>query len=133
MAKVIEKKGLPKAEQGAMLAPIGGRKAEEELAYRSHLSAAVHESIEDLVACGLVDSKVSAEVAEICLVSSPSFASERIKALRTRENVSQAVLAGYLGVSINTVSQWERDERHATGAAAKLLALVETHGLAYIR
>jgi putative transcriptional regulator len=50
--------------------------------------------------------------------------------VRQRAGVSQAVLAGYLNVAVNTVSQWERGERRPTGAALKLLHVVKRSGIA---
>ena len=44
----------------------------------------------------------------------------RSSKVRERAGVSQAVLAGFLNVAVNTVSQWERGERRPTGAALKL-------------
>src|SRR5438105_14245984 len=40
----------------------------------------------------------------------------QIVEVRERAGVSQAVLAGFLNVAVNTVSQWERGERKPTGA-----------------
>src|SRR5437867_136967 len=37
--------------------------------------------------------------------------------VREHAGVSQAVMAGYLNVAVNTISQWERGERRPTGAA----------------
>jgi putative transcriptional regulator len=53
--------------------------------------------------------------------------------VREQEGVSQAVLAGFLNVAVNTVSQWERGERRPTGAALKLLHVVKTKGLDAVR
>ena len=53
--------------------------------------------------------------------------------VRERAGVSQAVLAGFLNVAVNTVSQWERGERRPTGAALKLLHVVRTKGLDVVR
>jgi putative transcriptional regulator len=53
--------------------------------------------------------------------------------VREQVGVSQAVLAGYLNVAVNTVSQWERGERRPTGAALKLLHVVKTKGLDAVR
>ena len=85
------------------------------------------------MALGFVDKSEMKELDDALLTTAKPFLPEQLKALRDRENASQAVLARYLGVSVNTVSQWERGERRATGASAKLLTLVEKHGLAYIR
>ena len=52
-----------------------------------------------------------------------------IAALREAAGVSQAVLAAYMNVAANTISQWERGERQPTGAALKLLNVVKHSGL----
>jgi putative transcriptional regulator len=56
-----------------------------------------------------------------------------IAKLRERAGVSQAVLAGFLNVAVNTVSQWERGERKPTGAALKLLNVVKRNGIEALR
>ena len=56
-----------------------------------------------------------------------------IAKIRGQAGVSQAVLAGFLNVAVNTVSQWERGERRPTGAALKLLHVVRTKGLDAVR
>jgi putative transcriptional regulator len=55
--------------------------------------------------------------------------SEEIRALRRREQVSQAVFAMHLNVSKGIISQWERGEKHPAGASLKLLTLVQEKGL----
>jgi putative transcriptional regulator len=56
-----------------------------------------------------------------------------IAALRKGAGVSQAVLAAFMNVAVNTVSQWERGERQPTGAALKLLNVVKHNGLDALR
>ena len=56
-----------------------------------------------------------------------------IAKVREQAGVSQSVLAGFLNVAVNTVSQWERGERRPTGAALKLLHVVRTKGLDAVR
>ncbi len=56
-----------------------------------------------------------------------------IAAMRERTGVSQAVLAAYMNVAVNTISQWERGERQPTGAALKLLNVVKHNGLDALR
>lgn len=56
-----------------------------------------------------------------------------IARVREKAGVSQAVMAGFLNVATQTVSQWERGERHPTGAALKLLHVVRTKGLDAVR
>jgi putative transcriptional regulator len=56
-----------------------------------------------------------------------------IAKVRERAGVSQAVMAGFLNVAVNTVSQWERGERRPTGAALKLLHVVKRSGIEPLR
>lgn len=53
--------------------------------------------------------------------------------VREQVGISQAVMAGFLNVAVNTVSQWERGERRPTGAALKLLNLVKSRGIEPLR
>ena len=54
---------------------------------------------------------------------------EEIRTLREREGLSQPVLAWYLNVSKNLISDWERGVRKPGGAALKLLNLVKSKGV----
>lgn len=56
-----------------------------------------------------------------------------IAAVRERTGLSQAVLAAFMNVAVNTVSQWERGERQPTGAALKLLNVVKQNGIDALR
>ena len=62
-----------------------------------------------------------------------TMSAAEIAALRERTGVSQAVLAGFMNVAVNTVSQWERGERQPNGAALKLLNVVKHNGLDALR
>jgi putative transcriptional regulator len=57
----------------------------------------------------------------------------QIVAVRERTGVSQAVMAAFLNVAVSTISQWERGERHPTGAALKLLHVVMQNGIEVLR
>jgi putative transcriptional regulator len=61
------------------------------------------------------------------------LSASEIVEVRERAGVSQAVLAGFLNVAVNTVSQWERGERKPTGAALKLLHVVKRNGIEALR
>jgi putative transcriptional regulator len=56
-----------------------------------------------------------------------------IAKLRQKAGLSQSVLAGYMNVAVNTVSQWERGQRRPTGAALKLLHVVKRSGIEVLR
>jgi putative transcriptional regulator len=53
----------------------------------------------------------------------------QIKHLRESNHVSQPVFARYLNTSESTVEKWEAGAKKPSGAALKLLAIVQKHGL----
>ncbi|BDT70228.1 hypothetical protein os1_44210 [Comamonadaceae bacterium OS-1] len=62
----------------------------------------------------------------------PEYTSENVTYIRVeRAKVSQSVLASILNVSLSAVQKWESpgSGRHPSGAAAKLLQLIEARGL----
>jgi len=100
--------------------------------YRSDVFGAVHETASDLHEAGLLDKRTLRDFEALCLTPIAALGPDDIKALREREQVSQAVLARYLNVSTGVVSQWERGEKKPGGASLKLLTLVREKGLAAI-
>jgi putative transcriptional regulator len=100
--------------------------------YKSDVKAAIHETASDLYDAGLIDKQTMRRFDASCLTSVHEFTGEEIKALREREEVSQSVFALYLNVSKDSVSQWERGEKHPAGTTLKLLALIEKKGLSAI-
>ncbi|CAN5533327.1 hypothetical protein BH11ARM2_BH11ARM2_02500 [soil metagenome] len=101
--------------------------------YKSDMMRVLHEGVTDLYESRLVDKATMRRFDERCLTPTLPMSGEEIASLRERERVSQTVFARTLGVSLNTVSQWERGERKASGAALKLLSLAKAHGLDYVR
>jgi len=97
--------------------------------YRSRIMAAIHETVEDLRAAGLVDKRTMRSFDETCLTPVPAVSAEEIRALREREQVSQPVFAYYLNVRKDAVSKWERGEKRPDGPSLKLLNLVKAKGL----
>jgi putative transcriptional regulator len=55
--------------------------------------------------------------------------SHAIKIIRMQVNVSQAVFAKCLNVSLSTIKQWERGEKKPRGTALLLLHLVSKRGI----
>src|SRR5580704_14561315 len=97
--------------------------------YRSDALAAVHETMQALHSVGAIDKQTMRRFDDACLTTVQPLSPKQIKALREREHVSQTVFATYLNVTPNLVSKWERGEKHPSGPALKLLALVEKHGI----
>lgn len=100
--------------------------------YKSDLMASVHEAAEDLAKVGIIDQTTMREFDELCLTPVRPLKAQEISALRKREGASQAVFARYLNVSPSVVTQWERGEKHPSGASLKLLSLVAKKGLSAI-
>jgi putative transcriptional regulator len=97
--------------------------------YRTEAFAAIHKTAESLYQIKAIDKQTMREFDETCLTSIEPLTPEQIQAIRERERVSQPVFARYLNVSKNLVSDWERGKKKPSGAALKLLSLVEKRGL----
>jgi putative transcriptional regulator len=65
----------------------------------------------------------------LCLAPVPDYSSRKIRALRARHRLSQAVLASVLNTSLSTVRQWEIGEKRPSGPSLKLLNLLDRKGL----
>jgi putative transcriptional regulator len=95
----------------------------------SRILDAVHETARDLHSAGFIDKRRMREYDALCLVPVPDYSSEKIRALRDRYKLSQAVLASVLNTSLSTVRQWEIGDKHPSGPSAKLLDLLDRKGL----
>jgi putative transcriptional regulator len=100
--------------------------------YKSDAFAAIHETVSDYYEAGVINKQTMREFDAACLTPVHIFTANEIIALRKREQVSQVVLALYLNVSKESVSQWERGEKHPAGTSLKLLSLAEKKGLTAI-
>ena len=97
--------------------------------HKSEALAAAHEAALGLAEAGLISKRTMRTFDEMCLTPVKEMAPADIRALRVRENASQAVFARYLNVTTGLVSQWERGEKRPRGASLKLLTLVKENGL----
>ena len=97
--------------------------------YKSEALAAAHETALGLTEAGVMTRRTMRAFDEMCLTPVEDMTPEEIRAIRTRENASQAVFARYLNVTTGLVSQWERGEKRPRGASLKLLTLVAKNGL----
>lgn len=73
--------------------------------YKSAALAAVHEMIEDAHAVGTVSKTTMRDFDQMCLSPVAAMHPEDIRALREREQASQAVFARVLSVSPGLISQ----------------------------
>lgn len=96
---------------------------------KSGILKAAHETARDLLAAGFIDKRRMREYDALCLKPVPQYSSRKIRALRERHKISQAVLAAVLNTSLSTVRQWEIGEKHPSGPSLKLLDLLDRKGL----
>jgi putative transcriptional regulator len=68
----------------------------------------VHEVALGLAEAGMMDKYRLRGFDALCLTPVEPFSPDEIRALRPRENASQAVFALHLNVTTGLVSQWER-------------------------
>jgi len=96
---------------------------------KSAILEVVHETAGDLHRLGFIDQCKMHKIDALCLDPIREYDSERIRALRERHKLSQAVLASVLNTSLSTVRQWELGGKHPSGASQKLLNLLDRKGL----
>jgi putative transcriptional regulator len=90
---------------------------------------AIHSSASAMFKVGAIDKATMRDFDETCLTGTPAIAPAEIKQLRESNHVSQPVFARYLNTSESTVEKWETGAKKPSGAALKLLAIVQKHGL----
>ncbi len=95
----------------------------------SRILEAVHDTARDLRSAGFIDVRRMREYDALCLAPVPKYSSSKIRALRGRFKLSQAVLASVLNTSLSTVRQWEIGDKHPSGPSLKLLNLLDKKGL----
>lgn len=89
------------------------------------------ETAADLSAYGLLSKSDMVRMNLVCK-QLPAYTPDKVVAIRTNlAKVSQSVFASLLNVSVSTVQKWESPtaEKRPSGAAAKLLQLVERKGI----
>jgi len=95
----------------------------------SRILDAVHETARDLRAAGFIDMRTMQRYDALCLEPIPTYSSAKIRALRARHKLSQAVLATVLNTSLSTIRQWEIGDKQPSGPSLKLLSLLDRKGL----
>lgn len=95
----------------------------------SRILDSVHETARDLHAAGFIDMRTMQRYDALCLEPIPTYSSAKIRALRARHKLSQAVLATVLNTSLSTVRQWENGDKQPSGPSLKLLSLLDRKGL----
>ena len=95
---------------------------------KSNIIEAMLETAQDL---GLNQVTIK-EIESLGLSELKELAPSEIRAMRSKEKISQSVMARILNVTPSTYQKWERGEVHPKGANLKLLRLAYDHGISYI-
>ncbi|MBI4937423.1 MAG: helix-turn-helix domain-containing protein [Nitrosomonadales bacterium] len=96
---------------------------------KSRILESVHETASDLHKLGFIDKRRMQKHEALCMEPIPEYDSSKIKDLRDRYRISQAVLAAVLNISLSTVRQWEIGDKHPSGPSLKLLYMLDRKGL----
>lgn len=97
--------------------------------FKSDAFAAIHESASAFHKVGAIDKATMRDFDVSCIAVPARITPKQIKKLRQSSGVSQPVFALYLNTSESTVKQWETGAKKPSGAALKLLSIVQKHGL----
>jgi putative transcriptional regulator len=97
--------------------------------YKSEALASVHDAGLGQAERGFMPKRTMKTFDALCLTPVKDLSPAEIRAIRLREQASQAVFARYLNVTPGLVSQWERGTKRPRGASLKLLTLVAKKGL----
>ena len=97
--------------------------------FKSDAFEAVHAAAAGMYRAGTIDKTTMRDFDETCLTITPAIAPAEIRQLRETNHVSQPVFARYLNTSESTIEKWETGAKRPSGAALKLLAIVQKHGL----
>lgn len=95
----------------------------------SKILATVQATAKGLHAAGAIGRVTMRDFDTLCIPSVAPLRPAQIKRIREASHVSQAVFAALLNTSVSTVQKWEIGQKRPTGAALKLLHLVQKRGL----
>lgn len=88
----------------------------------NELMMSIGEAIEDAQS---TEKKLQRRVVTVIPVK--EYNAEEIKAIRKETGLSQKLFASYLGVSNKTVEAWETGTNQPSGAARRILHMMEMH------
>jgi len=97
--------------------------------FKSDAFEAIHSAVAGMHRAGTIDKATMRQFDETCLAVTSELTPRQIKKLRESHHLSQPVFARYLNTSESTVEKWETGAKRPSGAALKLLNVVQKHGL----
>lgn len=109
-------------------APSAEQKRPVTRVYRSDAFEAIHSAATALHSVGAIDKKTMREFDASCFTA-PSFTARDVLRIRSKERLSQEVLARYMGVTKSTVVKWESAANTPSPMAQRLLKVIDELGI----
>lgn len=97
--------------------------------FKSDAFEAIHSAASGLHSAKVIDKRTMRKFDELCIAETPDFDAKTVASIRKAAKVSQPVFARYLNTSVSTIQKWETGAKHPSGMAAKLLQVIQKHGL----
>lgn len=101
--------------------------------FKSDAFEAIHSVASGMERAGVIKKQTMREYDAMCIAKPEPMTSAAILKLRRRHHLSQPVFASFLNVSASTVEKWESGDKKPSGAATRLLSIVEKHGIDLIK
>ena len=96
---------------------------------KSRILEEMQETLRGLHDAGLINKRRLGEFEALFHLDVHEMPPRKIKSLREKIQVSQAVFAAVLNTSLSTVQKWEIGDKKPSGPSLKLLNLIERKGL----
>ena len=96
---------------------------------KSRIIQEMQETIAGLHKSGLITKKSMEEFEALRNLDVKPMTASRIKRLRVKTRLSQAVFAVAINTSLSTIQKWEAGDKKPSGPSLKLLSLIERKGL----
>jgi putative transcriptional regulator len=89
---------------------------------------AIQSAAAGLYSVGVFDKQTMREFDETCLIA-PIYTASDVQRIRTKNQVSQEVLARYMGITKSTVAKWESSVNTPSPMAQRLLKVIDEMGI----
>ena len=96
---------------------------------KGHAFEAIHSAAQGLHRAGAISKATMREYDDLCLDPVKEVTAKDVVRIRMGVKVSQNLFAHYLNTSPSTVQKWETGAKKPGAITAKLLRVVEKHGL----
>jgi len=101
--------------------------------FKNDMFEAIHSAASGMEKAGVIKKQTMREYDAMCIAKPIPMTSAAIIKLRRKHHLSQPVFASYLNVSSSTVEKWESGDKKPSGAATRLLSIVDKHGIDLIK